>query len=171
MQNKKVIILLSICIIVLVMGATGTFEWIKLKVINIIYSEDISSFKGFKVIEETLYSDVEIVRLVRESLEKDITELLQGKKIQVLTDKEWMQDEKRPRLKITISLNSTESKDVFMYVITVAVQTRESFEECTKKETLLDHWSSSTMGQGNIAEIKKAVMREVDLFIQTYTKK
>jgi hypothetical protein len=141
---------------------------VKFRATNLIYGDEMRSFKGFRLFVESLIPELEKEGLTREMILRELTTRLEKAGIKSLGQAEWQKTPGKPALNVLV--NATKTGDGrYQYSVTIEIGKSELLRSGAYSEKINAIWTSSGMGEGDVADIQATITEETELFLKSYS--
>jgi hypothetical protein len=168
MSSRSLLFLLLFVLAIFLAHRFDVPKQVKMGVTSLIYGGEMRNMKGFRVVVETLIPELEKGRLTQETLQKEISTMLEKAGIRTLEDTEWLNTSGKPLLNVTIYATKR-GNDMFQYSVTIEVEKSESSGPGTYPEKIKTVWITSAMGEGSVSDIQAKITNEVQFFLKSHS--
>ncbi len=167
MSNRTLLSLLMLVLLVYVIVAFDLATKVKVGVTNMIYGSEMVEMKQFRVVVDLLPAQLEKGGLTRESLRRELSEMLVKGGLKSLTDEEWQRAPGKPLLGMLIQTTAREDGG-YRYSVTLEVMKIDTESQAPQTEKFKTVWLSSAMGEGDLSGIRARSIREMELFLNAH---
>jgi hypothetical protein len=141
---------------------------VKFGATNLIYGDEMRSFRGFRLFVESLIPELEKEGLTREMILRELTTKLEKAGIKSLGQAEWQKTPGKPALNVLV--NATKTGDGrYQYSVTIEVGKSELLSSGAYSEKIKAIWTSSGMGEGDVADIRATINEEAGFFLKSHS--
>jgi len=167
MSNRTFATLIVVLVAVILIVRMDVLTKVKIGVTNMMYGSEMMALQKFYIVVEPLLPELEREGLTRDSLQQTLSAMLVKAGMTSLTEGEWKNTEGKPVLNVTVYATKTEG-DRYQYSVTLDVAKRDTQSAVSYADKFMTIWSSSHMGEGNAADIRARLTREMELFLKAH---
>jgi hypothetical protein len=165
MSIRSLFSLLILLISVFLIIKLDLFTVVKVGVTNMIYGNEMAEMKDIRVAVEPLLADLEKEGLTRETIRRELATVMERVGVRNLPEEEWRNMPDRPTLNVIVNASKVVNHR-YQYSVVIEVTKQEPLDPAgysAKQKTL---WSSSGMGEGDVADIRARIVQEMGIFLK-----
>jgi hypothetical protein len=166
MRTRSLLFLLLFLMVIYVAVRFDVPAKVKISATNLIYGDEMRGFTGFRLFVRSLNPQLEKDGLTQDVIYQELRTKLEKAGVKSLGTAEWQNVPGKPILNLLIDTTRTEANR-YQYSVTIEVGKSERHSSGVYSEKIVILWSSSGMGEGDVADIRATINEELELFLKS----